>query len=81
MGMGTWLRRWVSLVISRGETYPCTLCRCDIPVSDFEKGMAVILARRKFCSGCVEEITRRADKRPGWTLAADLGSSSTVLLR
>ncbi|MBI3855465.1 MAG: hypothetical protein HY293_07215 [Planctomycetes bacterium] len=67
----------------RGAGVPCNLCRCDIPASDLEEGRAVVIARQQYCHGCVEEITRRALGRnpAGWTLPADLGSSSTVLLR
>ena len=78
MGIGDWLRR----LLGRAETgVPCALCRCDVPLSDFEKGRAVIIARQHFCRGCVEEITRRAGRRPDWTLSPELGSSSTVFLR
>ena len=77
MGIGSWVKR---LFHKRGAGVPCALCRCDIPASDLEEGLAVVIARRQFCHGCVEEITRRSLGQPGWTLT-DLGSSSTVLLR
>jgi hypothetical protein len=41
--------------------------------------MAVVVARKQYCRGCVEEITRRASGRAGFTLH-DVGSSSSVLL-
>jgi hypothetical protein len=78
MNITTWLRR---IFGGAGKDVPCALCRCAIPPGDLEKGIALVLARREFCRGCVEEITRRASQpgASGWTL--DLGSSSTVLLR
>jgi hypothetical protein len=77
MGIGFWLRR---LFRRSSPGDPCSLCHCAIPASDFEKGFAVVIARQKYCGGCVEEITRRA-KGPGWTFNADLGSSSTIFFR
>jgi hypothetical protein len=78
MSIGSWFKR---LIGSSGGTVPCALCRCPIPPGDLKKGSALVIARREFCRGCVEEITRHAAQPdvPGWTL--DLGSSSTVLLR
>ena len=80
MGILGWVRR---LFGKGGVVLPCALCHGAIPVADFEKGAAVVIARQQYCKGCVEEITRRAGHRnvPGWTLSADIGSSSTVLLR
>jgi hypothetical protein len=79
MGIGFWLRR---LFRRSSQGDPCSLCHCAIPASDFEKGSAVIIAKQKYCGGCVEEITRRAEGRgPGWTFQADLGSSSTIYFR
>lgn len=78
MGIGSWLRR---LLGRTDEGVPCALCHCAIPPSDFEKGRAVVIARQQYCRGCVEEITRRAGGRSGFSFPADLGSSSTVLLR
>ena len=76
MGIGEWFGR---LFGRGGHRIPCALCRCPIPPSDLKKGSAVVIARREFCRGCVEEITRRNAGAPG--LALDLGSSSTVLFR
>jgi hypothetical protein len=79
MDIGFWLRR---LFRRSSVGDPCSLCRCVIPAADFEKGSAVIIARQKYCGGCVEEITRRAkDRGPGWTFSADPGSSSTIFFR
>ena len=76
MGIGAWFRR---LLGGKDLRIPCALCRCPIPPGDLKKGSALVIARREFCRGCVEEITRRA-AQPG-NLALDLGSSSTVLFR
>ena len=78
MSIGSWFKR---LVGRNDNSVPCALCRCPIPPGDLKKGSALVIARRQFCRGCVEEITRHAVQPgvPGWTL--DLGSSSTVLLR
>jgi hypothetical protein len=76
MGIGDWIRR----LLGRQEPgVPCALCHCAIPLSDFEKGRALVIARQQFCRGCVEEITRRNNASPG--IALDLGSSSTILMR
>ena len=75
MGIGSWFQRLFGI---GGRRTPCALCRCPIPPSDLRKGSALVIAKREFCRGCVEEITRR-NARPG--LALDLGSSSTVLFR
>ena len=50
------------------------------PFSDFRKGRAVVIARQRYCHGCVEEITQRPHSE-GWTFAADTGSSTTLRLR
>ena len=76
MGIGSWFLG----LFHKGHRAPCALCRCPIPPADLKKGVALVIARREFCRGCVEEITRRAS-HPGWTLSADIGSSSTVILR
>ena len=77
------IRAWVRRLFGHSDAgVPCNLCHCAIPASDLEKGRAVVIARRQYCRGCVEEITRRSLGRdvPGWTLG-DQGSSSTILLR
>jgi hypothetical protein len=58
---------------------PCNLCRCSIPSSDVDKGLAIVVARKQYCKGCVEEITHRTSRNAGFTLQ-DVGSSSSVLL-
>lgn len=78
MGIGDWIGR---LLGRSDEGVPCALCHCAIPPSDFERGLAVVIARQQYCRGCVEEITRRAGGRPDWAMPVDLGSSSTVLMR
>ena len=77
MGIANWVRR---LLGRTGTMVPCALCRCDIPASHLERGLAVVIARQTYCRGCVEEITLRA-KTPGFTFIADVGSSSTIYLR
>jgi hypothetical protein len=76
MGFGSWFRRLFGGVPGK----PCNLCHCEIPPSDIEKGLAVVVARRQYCKGCVEEITHRASRNAGFMLQ-DAGSSSSVLLR
>ncbi len=76
------LRQWFERVFGRSKPAGlCTLCHCDIPASDLEKGVAVVVARQTYCRGCVDEITRHAGRPANWTLSADTGSSSTVHLR
>ena len=78
MGIPIWLIR---LFGRAGDLVPCALCRCDIPASDLRKSAAVIIARKTYCRGCVEEITLRARyPLPGCTFTANVGSSSTVFL-
>jgi hypothetical protein len=77
MGIGTWILGLLGVSRKRA---PCALCRCPIPAGDLKKGVALVIARKQFCAGCVEEITRRS-AQPGGHLALDLGSSSTVLFR
>lgn len=79
MGIGSLFRRWFG---GSGKSVPCALCRSPIPPGDLKKGAALVIARKEFCRGCVEEITRRNAQGnvPGWTLSADVGSSSTVIL-
>ena len=76
MRIGDWFRRLLGL----GAKVPCALCRCSIPASDLKKGRAVVIARQRYCRGCVEEITHR-NPGAGWTLAADTGSSTTIRMR
>jgi hypothetical protein len=58
---------------------PCNLCRTHIPTSHLKKGLAVMIAQRAYCKGCVTEITER--KSGTWPLAgADAHSSSTIHL-
>ena len=78
MGIGAWILR---LFGRAGKRVPCALCRCPVPPGDLKKGIALVIARRQFCRGCVEEITRRAAQPGAGRLALDLGSSSTVLFR
>jgi hypothetical protein len=75
MGFASWFRR----IFGGGPSVPCALCHCNIPASDIEKGLAVVVARKQYCRGCVEEITHRTSRRAGFTLQ-DVGSSSSVLL-
>ena len=75
MGIGDWFRR----LFGSSSGVPCALCRCGIPASDIEKGLAIVVARKQYCKGCVEEITHRVSRNAGFTLQ-DAGSSSSVLL-
>jgi hypothetical protein len=78
MGFGTWI---LGLLGVGRKRVPCALCRCPIPAGDLKKGIALVIARKQFCRGCVEEITRRSAQPGAARLALDLGSSSTVLFR
>jgi hypothetical protein len=79
MSIRFWFRRLFSLFGRSAEAVPCNLCRTAIPPSHFKKGLAVMIAQRAYCAGCVEEITVR--KTGIWPLAAaDAHSSSTVHL-
>jgi hypothetical protein len=80
MGIGFWIRRLLGL--SPRGVLSCDLCRTPIPARHLEKGQAVIIAQRRYCRGCVQEITQRGKGKPkgpsgGWTLAHQ---SSTVFL-
>jgi hypothetical protein len=75
MDIENWFRRLLGLK----PGVPCNLCRCNIPASDIEKGLAIVVARKQYCRGCVEEITHRTSRNAGFTLT-DVGSSSSVLL-
>ena len=79
MGIGLWVRHLWEMVGGSGKRVPCDQCRCAIPLSDFEKGSAVVIARQKYCHSCIEEVTRKAKGRSSWAL--DMGSSSTVYLK
>jgi len=70
---------WFRRIFGGDPGKPCNLCRCAIPASDIDKGIAVVVARKQYCKGCVEEITRRTSRNAGFTLS-DVGSSSSVLL-
>ena len=75
MSLQNWVRRLLGLQLG----VPCNLCRCVIPPSDIDKGLAIVVARKQYCKGCVEEITHRTSRNAGFTLT-DVGSSSSVLL-
>ena len=70
---------WVQRILGLKAGVPCNLCRCAIPASDIDKGLAIVVARKQYCKGCVEEITHRTSRNAGFTLT-DVGSSSSVLL-
>jgi len=79
MGIGFWIRRLLSHFGGSADATPCNLCRTPIPPSHVKKGLAVMIAQRTYCKGCVSEITTR--KSGTWPLAAaDAHSSSTVHL-
>lgn len=79
MGLQYWITRLFQ-VFGGGPSVPCALCHCSIPASDLRKGIAVVIARQKYCKGCVEEITLRS-QGSGLTFSADPGSSSTMSFR
>ena len=74
------LYNWIRQMLGLKPGVPCNLCRCSIPPSDIDKGLAIVVARKQYCKGCVEEITHRTSRNAGFTLM-DAGSSSSVLLR
>ncbi len=81
MGILNWLRTLLG-----GRRVCCDVCRTEIPASDFAKGRAVVLARKKFCRLCVEWVMQ-GHQREEWKLrgiwpppALHLSSSSTPLL-
>ena len=79
MSIQFWFRRLFSLFGNSKDSVPCSLCRTAVPPSHFRKGLAVLIAQKAYCAGCVEEITVR--KTGIWPLAgADAHSSSTVHL-
>jgi hypothetical protein len=79
MGIGEWIR---SLLGGPSGACPCTLCHRPIPAGDLHKGIAVIVARRHYCRGCVLMITGQTKEKsqPGWRIIGDPGSSSSVVL-
>ena len=79
MGLAFWIRRLLSSFGGSADSTPCNLCRTPIPPSHIKKGLAVMIAQRTYCKGCVSEITTR--KSGAWPLAAaDAHSSSTIHL-
>ena len=79
MSLGFWIRRLFSVFGGPADSTPCNLCRTAIPPSHLKKGLAVMIAQRTYCKGCVSEITTR--KSGTWPLAgADAHSSSTIHL-
>lgn len=80
MSLGFWVRRLLSFFGGSGDSTPCNLCRTSIPPSHLKRGLAVMIAQRTYCAGCVTEITQQ--RRTGsWPLAgADAHSSSTIHL-
>jgi hypothetical protein len=79
MSIGFWVRRLLSCFGGSSNSVSCNLCRTPIPPSHFQQGLAVMIAQRSYCGGCVEEITVR--KTGIWPLAgADGHSSSTIYL-
>jgi len=73
------LYNWMLRLLGLKPGVPCNLCRCSIPASDIDRGLAIVVARKQYCKGCVEEITHRTSRNAGYTLH-DVGSSSSVLL-
>jgi hypothetical protein len=47
---------WVMRLVRREGRTECDLCRNVIPQGDFDAGRAVVIARRKFCRGCVDYV-------------------------
>ena len=79
MSIQFWFRRLMSCFGAASDSVPCNLCRTPIPPSHLKKGLAVMIAQRTYCKGCVEEITVR--KSGPWPLAgAEAHSSSTIFL-
>jgi hypothetical protein len=79
MSINFWIRRFLSVFGGSADSTPCKLCRTPVPPSHVKKGLAVTIAQRTYCKGCVTEITER--KSGIWPLAAaDAHSSSTVHL-
>lgn len=54
----------------------CHVCRGGIPPKDFERGRAVMLARRPYCQLCVIDLT----SRPSTGNTRLLDSSTHVVL-
>ena len=73
------LQNWIRRILGLKPGVPCNLCRCMIPSSDIDTGLAIVVARKQYCKGCVEEITHRTSRNAGFTLT-DVGSSSSILL-
>jgi hypothetical protein len=79
MSFNFWLRRLASLFEGSSGRVTCNLCKTTVPPSHIKKGLAVMIAQRTYCKGCVAEITER--KSGPWPLAgADAHSSSTIHL-
>ncbi len=80
MSLHFWFRRLMSLFEGSSGRVICNLCKTTVPPSHIKKGIAVVIAQRTYCRGCVAEITER--KPTGtWPLAgADAHSSSTIHL-
>lgn len=66
-----------------GRRTCCDVCRTEIRASDFAKGLAVVIARKKFCRLCVQWVMK-GHQREEWKLRGlvqppllSLSSSST----
>ena len=79
MGIHFWFRRLKNFFAGSPDAVKCNLCKTVVPPSHIKKGLAVMIAQRTYCKGCVSEITER--KSGAWPLAgADAQSSSTIHL-
>ena len=47
------------------EAVFCNFCGRHIPPSDFQKGRAVVLLKRNYCSKCLAEAVRKSKEAPG----------------
>jgi hypothetical protein len=48
---------WVKGLFRKKARTECDLCHNVIPQGDFDSSRAVMIARRKFCRGCVDYVT------------------------
>jgi hypothetical protein len=81
--MGLWV--WLSSFFHRKRVH-CDVCMTEIRASEFVKGRALVIARKKFCHGCVDWVMQ-GNQREEWKLRGllrpnplEMSSSTSALL-
>lgn len=59
MGLVAVLKRLALRLLGREQKVPCSCCGAAIRQSDFDDGLAAVVARVRYCPRCVQEVVRR----------------------